>query len=102
MTHSIPQDTFTLLQKDFDFPEKIEEFNEIKAIEMLTKIISFMLDREFEKLLQVCYRIDLGEEKLKHILHLSEPDAIASDLAKALWERQKMKVEIRRKYSGTE
>ena len=61
-----------------------------------------MLDREFERLLQICYRIDLGEEKLKRILHESEPDQVALDLAQALWLRQKQKVQIRKRYSANE
>ena len=40
-----------------------------------------------------------GEEKLKKILNESDPDYLASDLAHALWTRQKQKVEIRRRYS---
>lgn len=88
-----------MLEKDFQLPEIQTEFDEEKAIEFLAKIIRQMLDREFERLLQICYRIDLGEEKLKRILHESEPDQVAPDLARALWERQKMKVEIRRRYS---
>jgi len=88
-----------LLEKDFQLPEIKTEFDEEKAIEFLAKIIRQILDREFERLIQICYRIDLGEEKLKKILHESEPDQVAPDLARALWERQKMKVEIRRRYS---
>jgi len=102
MTQSISQDTYSLLRKDFDLPVHIEADQEDKAVAILSKLVAYMLDREFEKLLQICYRVDLGEEKLKTILNLSEPDAVATDLAKALWERQKLKIEIRRKYSGTE
>lgn len=102
MSESLSQETFILLRKDFDFPKNVDEFDEDKAISMLSKIIAYMLDREFERLLQICYRIDLGEEKLKKILHESEPDQVASDLAKALWHRQKQKVEIRKKYSENE
>ena len=99
MSDSSSQENFLLLQKDFDLPEKVDEFDEEKAITLLSKVISYMLDREFERLLQICYRIDLGEEKLKRILHESEPDQVASDLAQALWTRQKQKVEIRKRYS---
>lgn len=83
MSSSISKDTYSLIQKDFDLPQELEG-DEEKAIDILSKLISYMLDREFEKLLQICYRIDLGEERLKTILHLSEPDAVATDLAKAL------------------
>lgn len=99
MSDSISKDTFLFLKKDFELPEVVESFDEEQAIGMLAKAVSQLLDRDFERLLQICYRIDLGEEKLKKILHESEPDQVSSDLAKALWERQKLKIEIRRMYS---
>lgn len=99
MANSLIQETFQLLEKDFQLPEAKTAFDEEKAIDFLSKVIRQMLDRDFERLLQICYRVDLGEEKLKRILHESKPDQVAPDLARALWERQKMKVEIRRRYS---
>jgi hypothetical protein len=99
MENSPLSDTFSLLSKDFTLPEIKEGFDEAKAIEFLSKAVSQLLDRDFERLLQICYRIDLGENRLKKILHEAKPDQVASDLAKALWERQKQKVEIRRRYS---
>jgi hypothetical protein len=93
------KDTFLFLKKDFELPELAESFDEDQAIIMLSKAISQLLDRDFERLLQICYRIDLGEEKLKKILHESEPDSVSLDLAKSLWERQKLKIEIRKRYS---
>ncbi|MEP0713076.1 hypothetical protein [Algoriphagus sp.] len=102
MSETLPQETFLLLRKDFELPEVSLEFDEEKAISSLSKVIAHMLDREFERLLQICYRIDLGEEKLKKILHVSEPDQVAPDLARALWNRQKQKIEIRKRYSAPE
>ncbi len=93
------KEAFLFLKKDFDLPELSETFNEDQAIFLLSKAVSHLLDRDFERLLQICYRIDLGEEKLKKILYESEPDQVSNELAKALWERQKLKIEIRRKYS---
>ncbi len=92
-------DTFYLLAKDFTLPEIKEGFDEELAIRFLSKAISQLLNRDFERLLQICYRIDLGENQLKKILHGAKPDQVATDLARALWERQKQKVEIRRRYS---
>jgi len=99
MPDNSSKDTFLFLKKDFELPELAESFDENQAILMLSKAISQLLDRNFERLLQICYRIDLGEEKLKKILHESEPDGVALDLAKSLWERQKLKIEIRKRYS---
>lgn len=100
MSQTLPEETFSLITKDFQLPEIKEGFSEEKALAVLTKAISQMMDKNLERLLQVCYRIDLAENRLKQILHESEPDYVAADLAKALWERQKQKVEIRRRYSG--
>jgi hypothetical protein len=100
MSQTLSQEVFSLVTKDFQLPEIKEEFSEDKAILFLTKAVSQLMDRNLERLLQICYRIDLSEDKLKQILHESEPDQVATDLAKALWERQKLKVKIRRRYSG--
>jgi hypothetical protein len=101
MDQLVIQDTARLLGKTFDLknPEKLSTEEELVAL--MTPIIHQMLNRDFEKLLQVCYRIDLGESKLKHILHQSDPETMAFDLAKALVERQMLKIKIRDKYSGS-
>lgn len=100
MSQNLSEETYSLVAKDFLLPEAKEEFSEEKAILVLTKAVSQLMDRNLEKLLQICYRIDLSENRLKQILHESEPEQVATDLAKALWDRQKLKVEIRRRYSG--
>lgn len=99
MSQESSKDAFLILRKDFDLPELKESFDEEQAILLLSKAVSQLLDRDFERLLQICYRIDLGEEKLKKILHESKPDQVSLDLARALWERQKLKIEIRKRYS---
>jgi len=99
MENSQLSDTFSLLAKDFTLPELKEGFDEELAVEFLSKAIGQLLNRDFERLLQICYRIDLGENRLKKILHEADPDKVAADLARALWERQKQKVEIRMRYS---
>ncbi|MFC3416879.1 hypothetical protein [Algoriphagus hitonicola] len=88
-----------LVKSDWDLPNTAESISEAEVVILLSQAISQLLDRDFERLLQICYRIDLGEEKLRRILHESEPDQISMDLANALWERQKQKAEIRKRYS---
>lgn len=93
------QDTLILLQKDFEINIVKVVSTKEDLIDMLRPVIHQMLNRDFERLLQVCYRIDLGENKLKSILHESDPETMALDLAKALVERQMLKIELKRKYS---
>lgn len=99
MDSPIEKETYSLLERDFELPELKEKFDEEKAISILERAIKILLDRDFERLLQICYRVDLKEEILRKILHETPPDEISGDLARSLWERQKMKIEIRRRYS---
>ncbi|MFD2035667.1 hypothetical protein ACFSKL_12760 [Belliella marina] len=99
METSLIQETFQLINKDFELKTTEKVDLEDQLIELLTPVIYQMLNRDFEKLLQICYRIDLDENQLKYILHESNPEHIASELAKAITKRQMKKVEIRRKYS---
>lgn len=99
MDQTINSESFGLIQKELNLPVEVSSNTEEEYLKIITKAIQEMLNRDFERLLQVCYRIDLGEEKLKKILNESDPDYLASDLAHALWTRQKQKVEIRRRYS---
>jgi hypothetical protein len=95
----IIQNTVEFLKQDFELPMVVETLTEEKLIQLLTPIVSKMLDREFEKLLNICYRVDLGENRLKSILHESQPENIAMELATALVKRQIQKIEIRQRYS---
>lgn len=90
---------YQLVRNQFELPEAPDTFDEQKAIGLLTEAIRRLLDSDLEKLLQICYRIDLPEAQLKQILHTAPPDRVARDLAVALWERHKKKAEIRKKYS---
>ena len=99
MNASFIQDTFQLIKKDF----QIETTESIEAeealLQFLKPIIHHMLNRDFERLLQICYRIDLGENRLKQILHETDPELMVDELCIAIIKRQKQKIEIRRNYA---
>lgn len=99
MDYFVIQDTALLLAKDFELKKTEKLSTKDDLIALMVPVIQQMLNRDFERLLQVCYRIDLGENKLKYILYESDPELMSFDLAKALVERQMLKIEIKRKYS---
>lgn len=99
---SLAEETFALVTQELALPELSEEFDEQKAVGLLTQAVRQLLDQNLERILQICYRVDLSENTLKKILAESPPELLASDLALALWERQKQKIVLRRRYSGTE
>jgi hypothetical protein len=100
--NSLTEETYELVTKELSLPVPQEGFDEAKAVFLLTQAVRQLLDQNLERLLQICYRIDLSENTLKKILSESPPEQLASDLAQALWDRQKQKIVLRRRYSGTE
>lgn len=86
-----------LLHKDFEFePSKSHSREEMKK--ELAAFLKILLDKDFERLLQGLYRIDVNEEKVKEILHLGSPENIADDLAELILNRQLQKAITRMQY----
>ena len=69
MDHPILHETTQLLRKDFPLAENLSAEALEDLVAAMTPIIQQMLNRDFERLLQICYRIDLGEQTLKKLLH---------------------------------
>ncbi len=94
--------SFELIKRDFGIEENFEgqvenPFDRLHSI--LVRVVRYLLDKDFNGLMIALYRIDVSEEKVKKILELSHPDELASNLATAIIEREKKKVETRLKYS---
>ncbi len=66
--------------------------------EKLTQIVQYLLDKDFERLLQAMYRIDINEGKLKVALASDPPDLVAPKIATLIIERELQKAESRRRY----
>ena len=77
-------------------PESMDREGLAKAI---APMVSQLLNREFERFLQLCYRLDLGEGKVREILNQSPPEEITERMSLAIVDRQLIKVHFRRKYS---
>lgn len=88
------------IEKDFDvtsgqLPVPTNQ-NEVK--EKLTRIISYLLDKDFNRLLNIFYRIDLDEKKVAATLSLESPDKLPEKLAELVMERELKKAETRIRY----
>jgi len=82
----------------FELPEG--EHTREELVQMLMPDIGIFVNKDFEKFLLFCYRIDLSEKKLKHILNNSAPESMIKDLTEAIVDRQLLKVEIKKKYNS--
>jgi hypothetical protein len=74
------------------------DYTREELIRILMPDIALFVNKDFEKFLLFCYRIDLSEEKLKNILNTSPPETMMNDLTAAIVDRQLLKAEIKRKY----
>jgi hypothetical protein len=91
----------TLIRRDFnlDNEELVEQSSMDELKHKLTQIITYLLDKDFERLLLAMYRIDINEEKLKAALASNPPDQVAPNIAELILTRELQKVVTRRKYS---
>jgi hypothetical protein len=102
MNNLIPlhQEVNKCIVHDFDLTK--EDFNGLIEIDQikkkLTSILQYLLDKDLNKLLNIFYRIDLDERKVKLILSASNPDQIAGDLAELVIQRELQKATTRLKY----
>jgi hypothetical protein len=85
-----------LISKHFDVPEHL---NELQLREVLVKTFEYLIEDDFQKLLQILYRADVDQYKLKELLENTEGKSSAEIIADAYIERQEAKVEMWRKYS---
>lgn len=91
----------TLIRKDFGFDTtelvKCDIMEELKR--QLTLVISCLIDKDFQRLLNAMYRIDVSEEKFKVALTLDPPSEIAPAIAQLIIDRELQKVITRKNYS---
>ena len=83
-----------------EFPEVLEKYSEEDLENNLAVFINELIDKDFNKLVNLLYRIDISEQKLKIALQ-NEDKTISSGktIAKLIIERQLQKLEFRKKFS---
>ena len=94
------QELHLVLQKDF-LTEASPAPADLEAVKSyLTKVISYLLDKDMNRLLNIFYRIDLREDKVRTILTQAPVETIAAQLAELVIEREMEKVRTRLKYKN--
>lgn len=85
-----------MVGKDFELPEEISE-TQLRAA--LVKAFEYLVEDDFPKLVQILYRADVDQDKLKRLLESAENCSSGEVIANAYIARQKAKLEIWNKYS---
>ena len=89
-----------LITKDLGLADaELAQLHDITALQArLTEVVQHLLDRDFQRLVNAMYRIDLSESTFKEILASASPDKIAHTLAVQILERALQKAALRQRY----
>ena len=99
--HALLYDTVVQIKKDFLqnglalelTPDAFRNTEEVLAV--LEQSLGWLLERDAQRLMQLLYRIDLGEDKLKASMLQNEHDQLCTLLAKLILRREAQKVLMR-------
>ena len=93
----------TLLQNiNLNFGLKLRRklMPETELLELLTIAVATLLQTNTQKLFGILYRHDVSETKLRQALLADDSRQIAENVARLVIEREKQKLEIRRRYQS--
>jgi hypothetical protein len=78
--------------------------NEISLDELhirLSEFLNELIQKDFEKLIRLLYRIDISEAKLKQLLQQPPNEDASKIIAQLIIERQLQKIKFRKLYRPT-
>ena len=81
------------LEEEWVFEDSLKPFDRLR--ELLASHINVLLDKDFNHLLNVLYRIDIDESIVSTLL---AGDDVANDLSEAIIAREKEKIVTRLRY----
>ena len=89
-----------LIQQYFGLPveDSLREYEEV--LSRLEKQVQYLLNDDFQTLLNALYRIDVDEQKFRMALEISDPNEVARNVGRLILDRIILKAETRLKYSS--
>lgn len=89
------------LKQIFDNKIAFLSKNEEQLMEELAQIINQLIEKDFPKLVQILYRIDISEKKLKQKLADADAESAGKTIALLIIERQKQKELFKKQHSSS-
>lgn len=93
------QDQSSLSSKIISAVNSLDQITNAKMREELISLINELINEDFQSLIQLLYRIDVNEKKIRLYLEENSDKDAASVLADLIIERQLQKIESRKKYT---
>lgn len=90
------------INKTFELKEKVllQIHTEEELINVLSIYIQELINKDFDHLLWLLYKIDVNEKKVKQAIAESETDQAHITIAKMIIAREKSKIKTREKYKS--
>jgi len=87
---------------DSNFENQIEQAasNPDMFLKILSDSIRQKLDKSFEELMQILYRLDVSEAKVQRVLHQLPQNQWAESIAQLIVDREKQRLEYRKRFSS--
>lgn len=86
-----------IINKDFGLEADTQVIgNDRELFNWLKRVVNYLLEKDFERLLQAMYRIDVSEEKFKAVF--AQDGDIAEAITQLVFDRELEKVRFRMKY----
>ncbi|TCD26899.1 hypothetical protein EZ456_10220 [Pedobacter psychrodurus] len=86
----------SIISKDFDIPDDLSE-NQLR--DAMVAAFAYLIDNDFPKLIQILYKADVDQYKLKELLETKVGQSSAEIIADTYIARQMAKIETWKKYS---
>jgi hypothetical protein len=94
------KDEISIPEKIILVSNSIQEQTVEKTREQLVALINELINKDFHTLIQLLYRIDVDEKKIRHYLDENTNADSATILAGLVIERQLQKIKSRKLFSG--
>ena len=85
------------LQQNFQLPEVVNDLGD--AENYMTEKINELIKNDFNHLIQVLYRIDVNEARLKQVLKDNPNEDAGKIIAALIMERQLQKIKSRKQFN---
>jgi hypothetical protein len=94
------EDPISLPDKIINVTQSLEFESLDEVHQKLFKLINELINKDFESLIQLLYRIDVNEKKIRLYLNQKPNEDSANVLAGLIIERQLQKIETRKKFKS--
>jgi len=94
------KDSLDLICHKLDIQASIDSISEEQFLLVLQNQVSHMLLFEFEKLMQILYRMDINEGKVQTIINFQTREQWPDAIARLILEREKERIFWREKYKN--